>query len=262
MSLSNAISSPPLPSDSKIGGLVQSNVSLSGHSHEIDDTIGNERQRWSHPGGTHEEWTNGGRNLIVQGDGYTAILGDNEIQVMGNVNIIVQGDCNTVVNGNYNLNVLGDMNVAVKGKSIYKNDGPIYYETTAGDMAYNIGGSYKVIVQDDHIHRVKGDYDANINGNYDLTVAGSNETIIFGNSLNIVNGDTLLISAGTHKIGAASYDCATSGTQSYSGSALNILKGNVVGSSVDIISKGITLANHKHGGVYSGASDTVGTSAA
>lgn len=247
MSLSNSVSSPPLPSTSKIGGMVQANVSLSGHAHEIDDTLGSERQRWSHPGGTHEEWTNGGRNLIVQGDDYIAIMGDREIQITGNVNIIVQGDCNTVVNGNYNLNVLGDMNVAVKGKSVYKSDGPIYYEVTAGDMAYNIGGNYKLIVQDDHIHRVKGDYDANISGNYDLTITGNNETIIFGESITIVNGDTLMIGSGIYKIGAISYECSTSGAHSYSGSALNILKGNLVGANVDIISKGIKLANHKHG---------------
>lgn len=248
MSISNAISSPPLPSDSKIGGLVQASVSLSGHSHEIDDTLGNERQRWSHPGGTHEEWTNRGRTLVVHGDGYTAILGDNEIYVTGSVNIIVQGDCNTVVNGNYNLNVLGDMNVAVKGKSVYKNDGPIYYETTAGDMAYNIGGSYKVIVQNDHIHRVKGDYDTNVNGKYDLTIGENSEILIFGDSLNIARGDTLMISAGSHKIGAAAYDCSTAGVQSYSSSVMNILTGNIVGGpTVDIISKNIVLANHKHG---------------
>jgi hypothetical protein len=103
----------------------------SGHSFEMDDTLGRERVRLQHRSNTFVEMhPNGDMVQKIYGNGYTITLGDHNIAigienanvanklnitVYGDVNMHVTGDYTQQVDGNYELFVKGDMSVTANG---------------------------------------------------------------------------------------------------------------------------------------------------
>lgn len=255
MDISNITSLPSLSQDNGVYGAQTIKQTLAGHVEEIDDTLGFERSRRMHPGGTNEEWTNSGRSLTVFGKNYVAVIGDDEIKVTGNVNIIINGNCNTTIKGDYNLNVLGNMNVAVKGNIVEKCDGSHVIETI-GDILQHAGQNRTDIVQSDNTVRIKGDYDINVVGGYDLNVGKERSTLIGSDDINLITGAFVTACTGDATIASESSFVMSSATTDFDSDAGEIKLGGVSITPGDVKAGIISLSNHKHGSVQTGTSDT------
>jgi hypothetical protein len=94
----------------------------SGHQDISDDTPGNEFRRWQHgTAGTYEHWhTDGGRDIVVQGNNFTVIVGDDSV--------VIQGGCKVEIYGNSSLHVYGNMYSQIDGtlSAIVTGDSSVY----------------------------------------------------------------------------------------------------------------------------------------
>jgi len=119
----------------------------SGHHFELDDTPTRERVRLQHRSGTFLEMhPNGDEVHKIYGNGYTIILGDNNIAIgvptgaNNKCNITVYGDVNLNVKGDFYQEVEGDYNLHVKGRYSQTVDKTTTV-TSAGDMRITAGAS-------------------------------------------------------------------------------------------------------------------------
>jgi hypothetical protein len=171
-------SSTNLPLNNQDGVNVYNQVqeTVCGHLQEIDSTAGNERMRWEHAKGTYEEWdARGGRTVVVRGDNFGAVVGNEDIVITGQCNITVNGDCG----------ILCTQDLTAKAKSIHlsaeesinlKAGTSINMESVEGDFAVNSGGGYRLTVEGEANERFKAKLDTNIVGDNDLTIGGNFET--------------------------------------------------------------------------------------
>jgi hypothetical protein len=209
--ISNQNFSAPTYSNSSIDGLVKISQTIGGHIDELDDTLGAERRVRCHPNGTREIWTNDSCDIVVYGDNYKMVIGNDSVTVTGAVNIVVNGDCNTTVGGNYNLTVLKDMNVSVKGNIVQKCDGAYVTETTNGDIIHNSGSQLQNHSVGDMVTRCGGAYDCRVAQDFTVNaqttsflgnnfVCGAAGIISMASGISTTISGTLLNLAGSNSI--------------------------------------------------------------
>lgn len=133
--------------------------SESGHSIEMDDTVGKERLRLQHRSGSFIEMQPDGTEVHkIYGDGYEIIA--------GNKNISIKGQCNITVEGAIVINIKGDTVMNVDGNST---------QFIKGDVVQQIQGSAKVTSVGDMDIASQGDITMSaqsVNINSDLNVRG------------------------------------------------------------------------------------------
>jgi hypothetical protein len=137
----------------------------SGHSFEMDDTLGRERVRLQHRSNTFVEMhPNGDMVQKIYGNGYTITLGDHNIAigvenadvanklnitVYGDVNMHVTGDFTQQIDGDYELFVQGDMSVTANG---------ILGLTSAADTVIQAGGVLGGGIKLEGDQHIQGDF--------------------------------------------------------------------------------------------------------
>lgn len=105
-----------------------------GHSIEMDDTVGKERVRIQHGGGTFLEMQPDGTEVHkIYGDGYEIVLKDKNVMIKGQCNITVEGPCVVNIKGDNILNVDGNSTQYIKGSVVQQIEGTAKI-TTIGDM--------------------------------------------------------------------------------------------------------------------------------
>lgn len=199
--ISNTTTFPRTYGDTGIDGVVKISQTPGGHYDELDDTLGFERRVRSHPNGTSEIWMNDRRDLVVHGDNYKMVIGNDTITVTGTVNINVNGDCNTTVAGDYNLAVKGNMNVSVKGNIVQKCDGTHVTETANGDIIDISGSQLQHHSRGDMLTKCGGVYDCSVVSDYSLnavtaSILSTNFVCATAGVVNITSGISTSICGG------------------------------------------------------------------
>jgi hypothetical protein len=243
---------------------------LGGHQFVEDNTLGNERIKRTHASGTFDEYTpEGGRNVVVHGDDYTAVFKDKTIVVSGNVTVVIGDSCNLNVTNDLNINVGGNMNVNVKGNVDTRVDGNNFKAVT-GDVGLKAGQNYKLNVHADaeetingaHRHKVLGEeFNSHIAGNK-VSYAGGNDTQVIGGSkvTAVPNGPITLAgqSLDTGIQGPINFNCL--GEFNFTGSDLNIQKKTWHQNDVDVIGKQQNHSTFEADGKITGYADVFGPS--
>lgn len=165
---------------------------LGGHQFVEDNTLSNERIKRTHASGTFDEYTpEGGRNVVVHGDDYTAVFKDKTIVVSGNVTVVIGDSCNLNVTNDLNINVGGNMNVNVKGNVDTRVDGNDFKAVT-GDVSMKAGQNYKLNVHADAEETINGSHRHKVLGEeFNSHVGGNRVSYAGGNDFNIVNAAKL-----------------------------------------------------------------------
>jgi hypothetical protein len=143
---------PPSPADSVSPPQYPYNnikQTESGHSFEMDDTVGNERIRLQHGKKPTfiEMHPTGDMVTKIVGDGYEIIAGNKNVTISGFCNITITGDCNMhvlgnmnqKVDGNYNLQVAGSYDVRSQKDATIQSDGDVSVSASP-----NFGGSLRL----------------------------------------------------------------------------------------------------------------------
>jgi len=90
--------------------------SISGHVHEVDDTVGGERISTLHTSGTYQEMIHDGSMITsVRGKNFKIVMEGDNTYVEGDMNLTVNGNLNTRVEKDYHLEVMGDMTEIIHG---------------------------------------------------------------------------------------------------------------------------------------------------
>lgn len=161
---------PPEPNTGGVSSFNKVERSISGHQTEQDDTLGNERIKRSHAKGTFEEWdATGGRTLVVNGENFSAVVGNESIVISGACNVTVTGDCNLMV-GAHLFAQAQTMYFQAQQSINFKAGSSINMESVAGDFTVNSGGGYRLTVEGEANERFKSKLDTNIVGDNDLTI--------------------------------------------------------------------------------------------
>ncbi len=161
---------PPEPNTGGVSSFNKVERSISGHQFETDDTLGNERIKRSHAKGTFEEWdATGGRTLVVNGENFSAVVGNESIVISGACNVTVTGDCNLMV-GAHLFAEAQTMYFQARQSINFKAGSSINMESVAGDFTVNSGGGYRLTVEGEANERFKSKLDTNIVGDNDLTI--------------------------------------------------------------------------------------------
>jgi hypothetical protein len=133
--------------------------SESGHSIEMDDTVGKERLRLQHRSGSFLEMQPDGTEVHkIYGDGYEIVMGAKNVSIKGQCNITVEGPCVVNIKGDSIMNIAGDSTQFI-----------------SGDVVQQIQGSAKITSVDDMDLTSKGDITMsaqNVNINADVNVRG------------------------------------------------------------------------------------------
>lgn len=108
--------------------------SESGHSIEMDDTVGKERLRLQHRSGSFIEMQPDGTEVHkIYGDGYEIILGGKNVSIKGQCNLTVEGAMVVNIKGDSIMNVEGNSTQYIKGNLVQTVDGTSKV-TSTGDM--------------------------------------------------------------------------------------------------------------------------------
>lgn len=213
---------PPLPNTGGVSSFNKVEKTISGHQFETDDTVGNERIKRSHAKGTYEEWdATGGRTLVVNGENFSAVVGNETIVISGACNVTVTGNCNLNV-GNHLFAEAQTMYFQARQSINFKAGSSINMESVAGDFTVNSGGGYRLTVEGEANERFKSKLDTNIVGDNDLTIGGNFET----------------------QVGSIATQHAEAGTNITSGTNTMLAGGNKLilgGGGVDVHSDGSTV---------------------
>jgi hypothetical protein len=133
--------------------------SESGHSIEMDDTVGKERLRLQHRSGSFLEMQPDGTEVHkIYGDGYEIVMGAKNVSIKGQCNITIDGPCVVNIRGDSIMNIAGDSTQFI-----------------SGDVVQQIQGSAKITSVDDMDLTSKGDITMsaqNVNINADVNVRG------------------------------------------------------------------------------------------
>jgi hypothetical protein len=108
--------------------------SESGHSIEMDDTVGKERVRIQHRSGSFLEMQPDGTEVHkIYGDGYEIIMGGKNVSIKGQCNLTVEGAMVVTIKGDAVMNVDGSATQFIKGDLIQTVSGATKI-TSTGDM--------------------------------------------------------------------------------------------------------------------------------
>lgn len=228
---------PPLPNTGGVSSFNKVEKTISGHQFETDDTVGNERIKRSHAKGTYEEWdATGGRTLVVNGENFSAVVGNETIVISGACNVTVTGNCNLNV-GNHLFAEAQTMYFQARQSINFKAGSSINMESVAGDFTVNSGGGYRLTVEGEANERFKSKLDTNIVGDNDLTIGGNFETQIGSimtqhseAATNITSGETMrLSSVGNCNLGSgAKLDVHSDGSTVFQSNDFTIESGPVL----------------------------------
>ena len=277
---------PPEPNTGGVSSFNKVERSISGHQDEKDDTVGNERIKRSHAKGTFEEWdATGGRTLVVNGENFSAVVGNESIVISGTCNVTVTGDCNLKV-GAHLFAEAQTMYFQASQSINFKAGSNINMESVAGDFTVNSGGGYRLTVEGEANERFKSKLDTNIVGDNDLTIGGNFETqvgsiatqhaeagtnITSGTNTMLAGGNKLILGGGegggvdVHSGGNVAVKSAASTI--FDSANFTIESGPVtirptvntdltITATGEITGKGVELSTHTHGGVQTGGGNT------
>lgn len=133
--------------------------SESGHSIEMDDTVGKERVRVQHRSGSFLEMQPDGTEVHkIYGDGYEIIIGGKNVQINGQLNITVGGACVVNIKGDAVMNIEGSATQYVKGDLVQTVVGTAKI-TSTGDMDLTSQGDINMAAQTVNINA-----DVNVRG--------------------------------------------------------------------------------------------------
>lgn len=148
--------------------------SESGHSIEMDDTVGKERLRLQHRSGSFLEMQPDGTEVHkIYGDGYEIIAGAKNVSIKGQCNITIEGGCV--------INIKGDAVTNIGGNAT---------QFIGGDVLQQISGAANISVSGDLDVSSQGDITLaaqSVNVNADLNVRGG---ITSGASISATNNVT------------------------------------------------------------------------
>jgi hypothetical protein len=133
--------------------------SESGHSIEMDDTVGKERLRLQHRSGSFLEMQPDGTEVHkIYGDGYEIVMGKKNVSIKGQCNISIDGPCVVNIKGDSIMNVDGNSTQFIKGDVVQQIKGSTKI-TSAGDLDIASQGDITMSAQ-------------SVNINADLNVRG------------------------------------------------------------------------------------------
>ena len=133
--------------------------SESGHSIEMDDTVGKERLRLQHRSGSFLEMQPDGTEVHkIYGDGYEIIMGKKNVSIKGQCNITIEGPCVVNIKGDSIMNIAGDSTQFIGGNVVQQIQGKAKI-TSVGDMDLTSKGDINMAAQ-------------NVNINADVNVRG------------------------------------------------------------------------------------------
>jgi len=200
-------------------------VTESGHVFEVDDSPKAERIAQYHTAGTfYEIQPNGTRVTKIVGDDYEMVMHDKNMVVKGNVSITVQGsDVRLLVQsdgdsgpgakgGNMFIETDGDLNFNVRGDMTTKVGGTVYEEYLS-HHATNVAEDQSLLVNNDKINIIKGNYNEDIGGKvvdsviqgfYSQTIKVDENVTVKGNSNKKVYKDVKETSLKSMTLGAKS----------------------------------------------------------
>lgn len=202
--------------------------SESGHSIEMDDTVGKERLRLQHRSGSFLEMQPDGTEVHkIYGDGYEIVLSDKNVLVKGQCNITIEGACVVNIKGDSIMNIDGNSTQYVKGDVTQQVDGAVSV-STGGDIDLASKGDITMSAQNVYI-------------NADLSVRGG---ITSTESISATNN----ISAGLQ--GYATLGFVTPGyITAGSTTALSVIPGSI--NTTGIITAGLPVATGLPGSIIS-----------
>jgi hypothetical protein len=214
---------PPEFGEESIYPLNHVKVTESGHVFEVDDSPKAERISQYHTAGTfYEIQPNGTRVTKIVGDDYEMVMHDKNMVVKGNVSITVQGsDVRLLVQsdgdsgpgakgGNMFIETDGDLNLNVRGDMTTKVGGTVYEEYLS-HHATNVAEDQSLLVNNDKINIIKGNYnediggklvDSVVQGNYSQTIKVDENILVKGNSNKKVYEDVKETSLKSMTLGA------------------------------------------------------------
>ena len=155
----------------------------SGHSFELDDTIGNERILIKHNTGCGIQISADGSMIISSSRQIISVSKDQKIVIEGDATIVYGSNVNMKVKGNFNLDVEGDYNVSV-----------------GSNKTESIEGSMRTTVDKNVGLTIKGNKSETILKASTSTILGDNNTITKGIMRNTSQGNMQLSSGATTHI--------------------------------------------------------------
>lgn len=146
----------------------QTKETSSGHSIQLDDTMGNERVLIKHRSGAGIELRADGSVIVSTKQNKIEVVGGNQNTIVeGNGTIVYKGNLDLQVTGDMNLNVGGDYNLTVDGNvnEVFKHD---VNTTIIQDETRNIKGSCLSNVQDNMVTNVGNNYSVSVENKYNV----------------------------------------------------------------------------------------------
>jgi len=125
--------------------------SESGHSIEMDDTVGKERVRIQHRSGSFLEMQPDGTEVHkIYGDGYEIIMGGKNVSIKGQCNLTVEGAMVVNIKGDAVMNVDGSATQFIKGDLVQTVSGAAKI-TSTGDMDFTSQADITMTAQNVYI---------------------------------------------------------------------------------------------------------------
>lgn len=144
-----------------------------GHHIMLDDTPGRQKVEIMHGSGSMIQVQSDGSGLFyIKKDGYTVVVGDNNIGVHGNMNI--------TVGGSMKVSVEGDLIYDVTGKILF-NGASDMTELIRGDRATVTEGSHLFQAKKNAVHKVGKDMTTAVGGKASRVVRGNSDDSVSGN---------------------------------------------------------------------------------
>jgi hypothetical protein len=169
----------------------------SGHTIELDDSMGANRILHRHASGTFDEIDNSGtKTTVVIGDGYEVTFKDKNVNVKGFCNLTVDEDVRTRCK-NYYLECLENMYVNVHG-SVHRKVGMSEYLQVVKDKKENIGGLLTTRIGKNEKRTIGAD-----KGEDDSPVAFGQDLEVFGDQNIQINEDKIESIDGIFDLGVA-----------------------------------------------------------
>lgn len=175
--------------------------SESGHTFEVDDTVGGERIHVYHRMGTFVEIDNNGTMV-------RKIVGDDYQIVERNGNIYIGGKCNVTVSGSINIYSYGNTNIETEGNTtvIGHNDVTV---KASGNMDLSSAEvmtlkASQIILDSDSSVEVSARANINMKSNMDINVTGANTNIKAAGDFKVAaNGEIWNYAAGDVSLSGA-----------------------------------------------------------
>ena len=226
--ISNTSSEPPRSSEDSVYPYNDVKKTISGHTFEVDDTLGAERIKTEHCSGTYDEViADGSKTVVVVGKGHYTIHNGADITVVGKCNITVKGECNQIIEGDYNVTVHGDHNLTVKGNRRTRIDKSDLVETV-GDYSYNCGQNHQMRVDDDSNLFVGGNNVDTVIGTRVTTIGKQHTINSLDSRIDVIQGMFVCTSTESTSIASDVINFSSSdATNMHAENHFNVVRGDI-----------------------------------